>query len=114
MALAMEGLKDAEYRRAFAEELRTGLAFQVGALRRERGLTLVELSERTGLSPSTISRLENPALEGFSLPTLQKLAAAFDVALTVRFMPFSELVAWTSELSPERMAPASFKQEWNE
>jgi transcriptional regulator with XRE-family HTH domain len=50
------------------------------ALRRERGGTLTQISERTGISPSTLSRLE----AGRRRPTLElllPLARAYQVAL---------------------------------
>lgn len=43
--------------------------------RRERGLSLEQLAERTGLSKGTISRIENGARDP-SVATLEKLAFA--------------------------------------
>lgn len=107
-----ESLADSEYRHEFSnEQINTGLAFQIRALREGRGLTQEELAELSGKAQETISQLENPNYGRFTLTTLKKLAQAFDVALLVRFAPFSELVDWTVGLTPERIAPPSYQAE---
>lgn len=45
---------------------------------------------------NAISRLESPDYGKPTLTTLKRLAAALDVALVVRFIPFSEMVDWVS------------------
>ena len=40
--------------------------------------------------------------------TLKRFASVYDVALVVRFVPFSELVEWAVGLSEERLAPVNF------
>ena len=104
-------LKDKEYRELFASDVGTGLAFQIKLLREERGFTQEKLAEVTGKAQETVSQLENPNYGRYSLATLTQLAGAFDVALVVRFAPFSELVDYTVELSSEKLAPLSFEQE---
>jgi hypothetical protein len=54
---------------------------------------------------SRISTLEDPNYENFEAATLRRLASAFDVALTIRFIPFSELAGWTARLSSTAMEP---------
>ena len=109
-----QSLEDPEYRRLFAEDVGTGLAFQIKLMRDDRGWTQSELGERTEKAQETISQLENPDYGRFTLATLQKLAAAFDVGLFVKFVPFGELVDWNVNLTPERLAPPSFDQEVEE
>lgn len=58
-----------------------------------------------------IYRLENPAKARPNISTLKKIAGVFDVALVVQFIPFSQLIDWASEISPESLAPKSFEQE---
>ena len=41
-----------------------------------------------------ISKIEDPGYGKLTLTTLKEVAAAFDVALVVRFAPFGELVDW--------------------
>ena len=105
-------LRDREYRREFvSEHIKTGLAFQIRALRERDGWTQVELGNRTNKAQESISQLENPDYGKHTISTLRKLADAFDVAILVRFVPFSELVEWTIELTPEKLAPPSYDKE---
>lgn len=108
----IKGLRDPEYRRALADDIGTGIAFQIRLLREDRGWTQGELAERMAKRQETISQWENPNYGRYTLSTLKDLAAAFDVAPIVRFAPFSELVEWTISLSPERLAPPSFDAEF--
>jgi transcriptional regulator with XRE-family HTH domain len=108
----MGRLADEEYRREFASEyIGTGLAYQIRLLREGRGWTQKELAQRTGQAQGTISQLESPNYGRYSISTLKRLAAAFDVALLVRFAPFSELAHWMLHLTPQRLAPPSFADE---
>ncbi len=86
-------LTDKEYRDIFvSEQINTGLAFQIRAMREQRGWTQAELGVRAGMAQSRVSVMEDANYSRFSLTTLKRLAAAFDVALIVRFDPFSKLV----------------------
>ena len=55
-------------------------------VREEKHLTQKELSERTGISPSDISKIEtgnaNPTIK-----TLQRLAEGMDMVLKIEFVP---------------------------
>jgi transcriptional regulator with XRE-family HTH domain len=81
-----------------------GLAEQIREMRLARGWTQSELARATDKVQETISQLENPNYGNYTIKTLQRLAEAFDVKLTVRFDPFSELVRWMTELSTEDLA----------
>lgn len=107
-----KSLRDKEYRTAFAADVSTGLAFQIRLLREKMGWTQEELARRTGKRQETISQCENPNYGRYTLVTLKELAAAFDVALVVKFTPFSELVDWIAHLTPDRLAPVSFDEEY--
>lgn len=111
----MNTLADEEYRREFvSENIATGLAFQIRHLRDSRGWTQQELAQRIHKAQQeTISQWENPNYGRYSVSTLNKLAAAFDVALSVRFVPFSELADWVLHLTPQRLAPPDFDNEFN-
>lgn len=105
-------LRDKEYRDTFVEgHIRTGAAYQIRALRNARDLSQEELGERAEMTQSVIARLENPEYGKFSLTTLIKLASAFDVALLVRFVSFSELLRRTSDLSPKGLNAPSFDED---
>ena len=109
----MATLADEEYRREFvSESISTGLAFQIRHLRDSRGWTQRELAERMPKAQQeTVSQWENPNYGRYSVNTLKRVAAAFDVALIVRFAPFSDLAKWTLGLNPQRLAPPSFTAE---
>ena len=89
------------------------IPFQVRAMRlaEERNWTQEELASRAGMKQERISTCENPNYGRFSLQTLKQLAFAFDVALIVRFAPFSELVDWEINISPESIEVPNFDQE---
>jgi transcriptional regulator with XRE-family HTH domain len=102
-------LQDKEYRDLFvAEEIATGLPFQLRAMRQARGWSQQELAERAGMTQEGISRLESLNYGRFTLTTLKRLASAFDVALVVRFEPFGRLVDWAANMSPEDLAVPAF------
>ena len=105
-------LQDKELRDFFvSEHINIGLSFQIRALRKQRGWTQKELSDRAKKKQSWIAKIENPNYTGFSLQTLKELASVFDVALIVRFVPFGELVKWELTLSPEKLEALSFNED---
>lgn len=111
---SLSRLRDKAVRDAFvASEVETLLPFQIRAMRQERGWSQQELAARAGMRQARISVLENPSYEGaINVQTLVKLASAFDVALVVRFAPFSELVSWASQLSEASHNVPEFEAEW--
>jgi transcriptional regulator with XRE-family HTH domain len=99
-------LKEKRFRDTFvAGEIRRLLPFQLRALRAAREWTQGELGERANMPQTVISRIENGNAGSLNIKTLVKLAAAFDVALVIRFEPIDRLLSWVDNLSPERMAP---------
>jgi len=56
--------------------------------RKNAGLTQKQLSERTGIAQSDISKLENGDANP-SLKTLKRLASAMDMTLKVEFLPLA-------------------------
>jgi transcriptional regulator with XRE-family HTH domain len=107
-----EDLADKEFRHAYAaRHITTGIAYQIRALREQRGWSQAELGRQAGKPQSVISRLESPDYGKLSVQTLLELAAAFDVALMVRFVSFSDLLERTRDLSPEALAVPSFGEE---
>jgi hypothetical protein len=103
-------LKDKEYREAFvASHISNGIALQIRSMRGE--LTQGKFGNLAHMKQEQISRLENPDNEMLSVKTLLKLAAARDVALVVRFIPFGDLVKWDLNLSSESLEVPSFSQD---
>jgi transcriptional regulator with XRE-family HTH domain len=105
-------LKDSAFRAQFASD-QPGefLPLQIKRLRERHGWTQSELAERAGTQQVVVSRWENPDNRGITLNTLKRLARAFDVALMVRFAPFSEFIDWVCTLSARSFEPASFDEE---
>lgn len=107
-------LEDSEYRKAFVEGHATDtIAFQLRAMRKSRGWEQKDVAEKLGnrkLQPM-ISRYENPDYGKYSISTLLELASAFDVALAVRFVEFSELVEWDLSTDRSKERPASFTED---
>ncbi len=83
-------LKGLEYRTAYLDEsINARLAAQIYSLRVSRGMTQVELSRITGIAQPTLSRLE-AAAHGVTTTTLKRIARAYDIALSVKFVKYSE------------------------
>ena len=80
------------------------MAEQIRETRLNRGWTQADLANASGKVQETISQLENPDYGSYTIKTLQRIAEAFDVALIVRFAPFSELADWMADLSPKNLA----------
>jgi len=107
-----ESLRDPEFRKQFIDEhINVGIAFQIRSLRDRQKLTQVELAELLGVKQPLISAWENPNYGRHTLGTLKDLAKAFDMGLLVRFVPFSTLVDWTSNLTSDVIAPPNFGEE---
>lgn len=104
--------RDKQYRDLFVEnEIAVGIPFQIRAMREKKNWTQGELGKRTNKRQSVISQLENPDYVKFTLNTLKSLASAFDVALMVRFVPFSEIISRAANLSEEDVAVPSFSED---
>jgi transcriptional regulator with XRE-family HTH domain len=89
------------------------IAFQVQSMRAKKGWTQEHLASRLGSNQNAVYRLENPYYGKQTLTTLRKVAAEFDVALIVRFAPFSELVDWVGGLSSESLTVPSFDEDFD-
>ena len=95
-------------------QIEVDLPLQIRALRKQLVGTQPELEKLTGMKQSRISAMEKPGGAHFTLETLRRLAEAFDVALVVRFAPFSELLDWSDRFSPDEFRVPSFEQEIRE
>lgn len=102
-----------EYREAFVEaEIENLIPFQILAMRKKLGWNQHQLAKAAGMSQGRISLLENADYEGsHNIKTLLRIAAACDVGLMVRFAPFSELLEWSSNLSPENHSVPDYQTE---
>ena len=102
---------DTEYRHAAMEANVSNLiAWQVRLNREERGLTQSQLGGLMGTKQSAISKLEDPEAGDVQLSTLIKAAHAFDCALLVRFMDYSEFASATVDVRTERLYAGAFSE----
>lgn len=101
--------QDAEYRHAAMEaSIEAMVAWQVRVNREERGMTQAELASAMGTGQSAISKLEDPEGGDVQLSTLVRAAHAFDCALLVRFVDYTEFAAQTADVRPERLYAEPF------
>jgi len=63
------------------------VAQRIFELREQAGLSQTELAKRVGTTQSVISRLEDAAYEGHSLAMLNRIAAAVERRVEIRFLP---------------------------
>jgi transcriptional regulator with XRE-family HTH domain len=107
-----EKMRNKPYRDSFVEaHLSTNIAAQIQTLREARGWTQMELGKKAGMAQNRISVLEDPSYDKITISTVRRLASAFDVAFIARFIPFSGLVDWVADLSPEKLAVPDFEHD---
>ena len=63
------------------------IASKIYNLRRKAGLSQAALARRIGTQQSVISRLEDADYDGHSLAMLNRIAAALELRVEIRFMP---------------------------
>jgi transcriptional regulator with XRE-family HTH domain len=101
-----------KYREVFVSAfVRQGIALQIQLLRKRETWSQKKLGEITGKKQNAITRLEDPSYGKFTITTLLELAKAFDVALSVKFVPFSELERQSKDLSTEALCVARYSDE---
>jgi len=98
--------------------LSEGIAFQIRATREAQNMTQAELASAIGMSQNNLSRLENPEYGKQTISSLKRIAEYLDVAVVVRFIPFSQYVDWISGteyldrgLRPEALAVRTYEEE---
>ena len=100
------------FRREYvAEHARSGVAYQIKAMRDARGWSQADLAKKADKSQSNIARLEDPDYGKFSIQTLLELADAFDVWLSVQFVSFREGLRRTENLTPNALNVISYSEE---
>jgi DNA-binding XRE family transcriptional regulator len=76
--------------------LNAAIAREIYTLRKKAHLTQVQLARMVGTTGSVISRLEDDDYEGHSLKMLQRISAALNRRLEVRFSPMKRRSATSS------------------
>jgi transcriptional regulator with XRE-family HTH domain len=105
----IRNLADREFREGYLEDqVRTNIAFQIHALRTQRGWTQQQLAQEAGKPANGISRLEDPDYGRVSLTTLLEIAEAFDIALLVQFVEWDDWLQRTADVSPPALQKRSF------
>jgi transcriptional regulator with XRE-family HTH domain len=72
------------------ERANADVAKRIYELRHELGLTQRELAKLVGTTPSVICRLEDADYEGHSLAMLNRIAAALQRRIQIRFVPIKQ------------------------
>lgn len=87
-------------------------------MRDAQKMTQADLARESGMTPNNLSRLESPDYGKQTISSLKRIADALDVAIVVRFVPFSQYIDWLSGtprfdegLNPNTLAVPSFKEE---
>jgi hypothetical protein len=91
-----------------AEHVRRGIAYQIRTLRDQRGWNQGAFSKQLGKPQSVVSRLEDPSYGKFTIQTLLEISRVYDVALQVRFVPYSSFLQQTRDVSTDSMKVLSF------
>lgn len=85
--LLQRKLADSEIRRSFLEHRQAlAIGIEIARLRKEEGLSQSQLAKKAGMNKQNVSRLEQPGYQKYSLFTLQRIAAALDRELVVKFV----------------------------
>jgi len=105
----LEKLQKRAYRHAYlSEHVRRGIAYQIRALRNQRGWNQGAFSKNLGKPQSVVCRLEDPSYGKVTIQTLLEVANVYDVALQVRFVPYSAFLQQTRDISTESKKVLSF------
>lgn len=111
----LENLNRKPYRDAYVgEHVRTGISYQIRAMRDLRGWSQKKLAEVLKKPQSVVSRLEDPDYGKPSVQTLLEIASAFDVALIIQFVDFPEFMKRTRDTSPGALAAESFEAQYGQ
>jgi transcriptional regulator with XRE-family HTH domain len=109
----LEKLRRPAYRHAYlAEHVRRGIAYQIRALRDQRGWKQGKFSAELGKPQSVVCRLEDPSYGKVTIQTLLEVANVFDVALEIRFVPYSSFIQRTRDVSATSMHVPEFKDDF--
>lgn len=98
--IANKGYRDAYV----AEHVRNGLSFQLRTIRERLGWSQARMGQEVGKPQNVISRLEDPDYGRPNVQTLLEIAAGLNMALLVKFVPFSKLLREYEDVSPDALA----------
>ena len=102
-------LQNRRYRHSYmSEHVRRGIAYQIRALRDQLGWSQGGFARELGKPQSVVSRLEDPKYGKVTVQTLLEVAGAFDVALQVRFVGYSQFLRDNQDRTSVAMVVPSF------
>ncbi len=105
-------MKRKAYRDAYvAAHISNTVAAQISMMRDAKGWTQKQLAEKAGMKQSRVSLLEDPNYENFEAGTLRRIASAFDVGLSIRFVPHSAIVCWAANVSDDKLLVPEFEDD---
>lgn len=85
-------MRNRDYREEFvAAHISNTISAQIHAMRQVRKWTQADLASRCEMKQPRISALEDQDFDNVEIATLRRIASAFDVGLSVRFVPYSEI-----------------------
>jgi transcriptional regulator with XRE-family HTH domain len=92
--------------------LKRMIPYQTRAIRKKRGWSQAQLAEEARVTQGVISRAEDPDYGNLTLTTIGRIAAGYDLAVIIKFVPFSELLRQSGNLSEQDAANLpTFEQE---
>lgn len=94
-----------------AEQMGSTVAAQIFTMRSTNRMTQQKLAEAINSVQTRIPVLEDPSYQNYSVQTLLRIAAAFDVGLVVRFVPFKQIEDWAGSSTAQDLLPPSFQEE---
>lgn len=96
------------------------VVLQIRAMREQRGWSQGDLARELGKAQSQVSQWEKIPWDNWpTLTSLQEIAAVFDVALEVRFRPWTQAISEflgeyeSAGLSSKSLAVASWEEEYS-
>ena len=102
-------LSDPEFRNAYKRvRIRSKIAYQIRALRKQREWPQGKLAEVMDKPQSTVSRFEDADYGKLTLETLFEISDAFDLGLVVEFTDYPCFLIHTSDLSEENLRVESY------
>ena len=109
----IRNFRDKTYRDTYVDAfLNSYIAAQVRALRGGEGIeSRRHRRHALNTKQSGVSKLENVNYSGWNVRTLKKLAKAFDVALVVKFVAFSEALADIDNFDAKALVKPTFAED---
>ena len=102
-------LQDKTYRDAYMREVvLCGIPYQIRAMRTQRQMTQEDVAGLAGKKQGWIAELERADKTSYTLSTLMQIAAAFDVGLVVKFVPYERFLEEYDDVSPPALEAQKF------